>query len=108
MSMPAMPFGDPWPSIAWLLAAEQAIRLRRPEPSSAGIAPYWLDLARLLRIKVIYKDKDMRQLAQIKNEMSSPVFDAYIRGRQIAATQWPKKQPELPGISAGPQGITAK
>lgn len=98
ISMPPMPKGDPWASVAWLLEAEQAIRCGLPEPSSAGIDSYWLDLARLLRIKVLYDRKDIRHLIQAKNEMTSPVYNAFIRGRQVALQRSLTSQPELPGI----------
>lgn len=98
MSMPFMPQCNPWRSVAWLLDAEQAIRFGRQEPPADGISGYWLDLARLLRIKVLHKNGDMRRLAQQKAEMESPVYDAFIRGRQIAALRRLESQPDLPGI----------
>lgn len=103
VSMPAMPEGDPWDSLAWLLKAERAIRLGQPEPSPNSIEAYWLDLARLLRIKVLYRNRDMRQLVQQKSEMASPVYDAFIRARQVAAMRRPDVQPELPGIPPNSQ-----
>jgi hypothetical protein len=98
--MPCMPVGDPWGSVAWLLETERAIRLGQPEPSSDSIDAYWLDLARLLRIKVLHQNKDLRGLAQQKSEMASLVYDSFIRGRQVAAMRRPEVQPDLPGISA--------
>lgn len=99
ISMPPMPQGDPWPSVTWLLKAEQAIRCGLPEPPSAGIDPYWLDLARLLKIKVLHDMRDIRHLVQVKNEMASPVYNAFIRGRQVALQRrLLESQPDLPGI----------
>jgi thymidylate synthase len=100
MSMPSMPEGDPWPSVAWLLEAEQAIRCGLPGPPASDINPYWQDLARLLRIKVLYDKRDMRQLVQVKNEIVSPVYNAFIRGRQVALQRSLEAQPGLPGIPA--------
>lgn len=99
-SMPSMPEGDPWTSVAWLLKAEEAIRCGIPEAVAVGIDPYWQDLARLLRIKVLHDKRDIRQLVQVKNEMTSPVYNAFIRGRQVALQRSLEPQPDLPGIPA--------
>jgi thymidylate synthase len=101
MSMPAMPKGDPWRSVSWLLEAEHAIRSDRPEPQEAGINDYWIDLARLLRIKKLYGAKDLRGLIEIKNEMASPIYNTFIRGQQRALERNlspPTPQPDLPGM----------
>lgn len=98
MSMPEMPKGDPWHSVAWLLQAEEAIRLSEPEPPPESLESYWLDLARLLRIKALQKQGDLRGLAQEKKAMDSPVYDAFIRGRQIAMLRRLEEQPSLPGL----------
>jgi thymidylate synthase len=98
-SMPEMPKGNPWVSIAWLIEAERAIRLAQPEPDPSGIDPYWLDLARLLRIKALHKKGDIRGLVQQKNEMDSPFYDSFIRNRQVKIKRQIGPQPELPGFS---------
>jgi thymidylate synthase len=103
ISMPSMPGGDPWDSLAWLLEAERAIRLSQPEPSPNSVDSYWLDLARLLRIKALHKKGEMRQLAQQKREMVSPVYNSLIRGRQLAAMRHAEVQPDLPGMAAAAQ-----
>jgi thymidylate synthase len=45
--MPAMPAGDPWPSIRSLLSAERAYG------PPVGLPPYWEDLATLLRVHAV-------------------------------------------------------
>ena len=100
MSMPAMPEGDPWASVQWLLRAERATRSGVSELPASDINPYWLDLARLLRIKALHDKRDMRQLVQVKNEMVSPVYNAFIRGRQVALQRSLEAQQDLPGILA--------
>jgi thymidylate synthase len=102
--MPPMPVGDPWHSVAWLLEAERAIRLDQPEPSSDAMDAYWLDLVRLLRVKVLYQNKDLRGLVQQKSEMASLVYDAFIRGRQVAVMRRQDVQLDLLGISPSAQG----
>jgi len=50
--MPAMPDGDPWTSVEWLLSAEREIRLRGhfEEGTQDAVDSYWVDLVRLLKI----------------------------------------------------------
>lgn len=52
--MPRMPKGDPWPSIRVLLQAERQMRqnLSAYAPP-VGLAPYWADLATLLRVHAV-------------------------------------------------------
>ena len=100
MSMPPMPMGDPREAVAWLLEIERAVRCGLQEPHASGIDDYWLDLARLLRVKVLYDQRDMRQLVQVKDAMASPVYNAFIRGRQLALKRRLDVQPDLPGIPA--------
>ncbi|MFL1874507.1 thymidylate synthase [Hansschlegelia beijingensis] len=98
INMPPMPEGDPWRSVDWLLDAEQAIRLRQMEPQPEAIDPYWLDLARLLRIKRLSDQGDLRSLIREKKDMSCPEYDAFIRGRQRAVERRTGDQDELPGL----------
>ncbi|CAO3428592.1 hypothetical protein [Azospirillum argentinense] len=105
VSMPPMPTGDPWTSVSWLLEAEEAIRIGLPEPQVTEISPYWLDLARLLRIRRLVKERDLRQLVQLKNDMANPEYKAFIRGRQVALQRSLSTQPELPGIPPRPPNM---
>jgi thymidylate synthase len=101
VGMPAMPKGDPWQSVTWLLEAERAIRCGLPEPQKAGIDDYWIDLTRLLLIKKLHDTKNLRRLIQVKNEMASPVYNAFIRGKQLALERnlsAPPRQADLPGV----------
>jgi len=98
MSMPAMPVGDPNGSLSWLLATEEAIRCGLPEPDASGIDEYWLDLARLLRVKVFEKRRDLRQLVEL-GKQANPVYSAFLRGRRLRLQQKLTAQPDLPGIS---------
>jgi len=97
-SMPPMPLGDPWASVKWLLDTEEALRCGQANPSTLGIDPYWHDLARLLRMKILYDHQDLRQLVHIKNEMVSSVYNTFIRGRQAALERKLEAQLTLPGI----------
>lgn len=100
VSMPHMPKGDPSASLAWLLKTEESIRMGNPEYDEPNIESYWLDLARLLRIKMLYDHQKMRQLIKTKDEMASPAYNTFIRGRQVALERKLEIQPSLPGIPA--------
>lgn len=83
--MPAMPFGDPWESVEALLAAERSIRVGKA-PSFSGLDAYWCDLIRLLQIFQYSRDSaktsQRKQIAGIKRQMNSKVFDTHILKRQ--------------------------
>ena len=86
LAMPSMPPGDPWPSVRWLLEEEQSIRTDVPRSSEApDIDAYWSDLARLLRVHKLLKTKSLREIVRLKNVMSTPVYDAFIRTKSRAA-----------------------
>jgi thymidylate synthase len=78
--MPPMPVGDPWPNIAMLLEAESAIRTGNDLDHSrlAGLAPYWLDLIRLLQV---FRHKRMRNsevIRALRDKMSSDAYSCFI------------------------------
>lgn len=72
--MPAMPAGDPWPSIRRLLSAERELRLNlNAYNPPVGLPPYWEDLATLLRVHAIARahgsqDELRRLLADLRFE----------------------------------------
>jgi thymidylate synthase len=101
MSMPPMPTGDPDVPLAWLLQMEEAIRLGGAEPDTAIIEDYWQDLARILRIKALLKDRRLREVALLKKQMSTPVYNAFIRRRELAAVEKAGPQHDLLGIVPG-------
>jgi thymidylate synthase len=79
IAMPAMPVGDPWPAIEAVTMCERAIRLRGRLPRSMPeLAPYWMDVVRLLRVFRLFRDKDSEAIRNLKQEMTVPVFDMYI------------------------------
>ncbi len=79
VSMPAMPDGDPWPSITRLLEAEADIRNGRDiQISRLGLDPYWADLVRLLQIFGNYKAGDTRAIERLKKEMSYDIYKVFI------------------------------
>lgn len=92
LAMPAMPSGELPQSLKWLLHKEIEIREGNREDLDLGdcsaVRDYWLDLARLFLTKYVNDKMDvdgfqkLRLLSQIKQAMTSKVYDAFIRGRE--------------------------
>ncbi len=92
--MPAMPPGDPWPSIKRLLAAEKAIRAGK-QPAIAKLAPYWADLVRLLQVYRYSRVPNLangRRIVAVKKAMNSPVYEMYIQRRERRFAESSKPQ----------------
>ena len=93
--MPAMPTEDPWPSIQILLRAECDLREGRPlDVGQLKLAPYWLDLVRLLEVYRHFKntqvpevdaDKEFAAIDGIKKMMSTRMYDPYIDKKKTRA-----------------------
>ncbi len=80
VSMPAMPKGDPWPSLVKLQQAENDLRHGNEiQLTSTDLHPYWMDLVRLLQVYSYRKYKKWRKIAMIKKGMTSRIYDPYIR-----------------------------
>lgn len=78
--MPAMPQGDPRPSMAKLLDVEAALREREEivVESLSDLDPYWLDLVRLLEFRAAGKRGDRDRQASIRTELSSQIYRTYL------------------------------
>jgi thymidylate synthase len=75
--MPAMPVGDPWQQVTKVLNAERTIRLGgQVDIGASGFTPYWADIVRLL--EVFAARGRPRIIGPLKQQMFSPIFDAYI------------------------------
>lgn len=99
LSMPVMPSGDPSSSMSWLLEMERRFREGKVSFSPpADVDPYWVDLARLLLIKRLYDEKNIRDMVVQKNLMNSDIYSAYIRGRELKILSSNVEQPILPGL----------
>jgi thymidylate synthase len=86
--MPPMPASDPWNSIKAVLRAESAIRRGRAVNLRAlRLTPYWQDLVRLLQVYRHFQDKEPREIARLKKQMSVAVYDPYIEEKQQTATE---------------------
>ena len=82
--MQPMPLGDPWPAITSVLSAEHIIRTGQEsdETSLTGdLDSYWADIVRLLLIFRSIKDKNADRILELREEMSSSVYDSFIDAR---------------------------
>ena len=97
ISMPPMPYGDPWSSVQTLLKAERAIRRGRPH-TYGSLDPYWGDLVRLLEIYRYSRNATQgaqpMKIKELKKKMSSTIFDMHINKRHSRALK--QVQPAIP------------
>ena len=79
-AMRKMPIGDPRPNVSRLLAIEETIRIDGglEDEYTAGLNSYWADLALLLRIFRLSKEKDHKGIRLIKEKVADPYFKPYI------------------------------
>jgi thymidylate synthase len=79
IEMPAMPQGDPWPAVASLLEIEAALRSGN-DPSSVKIDgnTYWDDLARLLVLFALGKQRRVAEMQAVRDRMGVSVYDTLI------------------------------
>lgn len=91
--MPAMPAGNPWKDITKLFEVEIAIRKGGPGsvvnalPQLADVEPYWADFGRLLGIYALTRGEvdvprdRLKQVVELRREMSNEFYGTYIRKR---------------------------
>jgi thymidylate synthase len=81
--MPAMPKGDPWPSVAALIEAEARFRSgdRNFTEAVANLDGYWADLIRLLGVYRCWKDRDQDCISELHGDMVSNVYHMFIDPR---------------------------
>lgn len=102
VEMPAMPPGDPRPSIDVVVDAEAAIREGRPLDDSVKALPsYWRDIVRLLEIFGHSKRGERDAIPRIRRAMADPVYKEYITKRERPRRTVPRAaQPNLPFVNA--------
>lgn len=75
IEMPAMPEGDPWPTVRKVLALEADIRERR-NFAAVMLPPYWADIVSLLQVWAVHTEP--AHVADLKARMSTNVYDTYM------------------------------
>ncbi len=78
--MPEMPIGSPTTAIHSLLKAEREIRTtgNLQEPIDTDLAPYWMDLVRLLQVYRYVRDKKGAAIDLLRSQMASAVYRPFI------------------------------
>lgn len=99
LAMPAMPRTSTQASMDWLLLAERSIRQGTGLPDINGIDNYWIDLARILVVKKLFDEKDVKGIAEQKRLMYSHVYASFIRGRELQATEAAEYQLTFPALA---------
>ena len=97
VAMPPMPLGDPWASLNRVLEAEAQIRQGlRLKPETHKLAPYWLDLVRLLQI--FGASGDAAKIRRLKATLSFKGYGVYVDRRKSMKKRQPQqpRQPRLP------------
>jgi thymidylate synthase len=97
IAMNPMPGGDPWQEIANACNIEARIRNGEAvDLSSAGLAPYWADLCRLLLVFQEWKRSKLqtnecaKRCEEIRKQMSTAAYDIFINMRIDSIDARPK------------------
>jgi len=88
IAMPAMPVGDPWPSIRILSDAESELRKGHTLDNSrlGGLDPYWHDLVRLLEVFRYQRNRDITSIKTLRDQVFSPLYHLFI-DQKVAVLQ---------------------
>jgi thymidylate synthase len=81
--MRPMPAGDPQPAVRKVLAAEAAIRAGKTYVIPKNLHAYWADLIRLVAIYRCFREGRTAEIAKLKSDMSSRIFDVYIDDKRL-------------------------
>lgn len=96
ITMPSMPTGDPRPSIKTLLKIERRLRKDKAVTlSEFNLAPYWMDLARLLEIFAASKRGSVVDVDRISATITSAAYRSYINDKRDVAQRRSSDAPEL-------------
>src|SRR5258708_38854548 len=83
VSMPAMPSTNPMDGLDWLLMAERQLR-EADDPLKIDLRGpdfYWSDLASLLAIYRLIKDKRIDDIPRLRNALHAKEYDLYVEER---------------------------
>lgn len=81
-AMPSMPKGDPWRNINKIIKFENDIRKNYTIPiEDLSLDPYWSDLATLLKIYSIFKNKKYELIEDEKSKIKNQIYVMFIDKR---------------------------
>jgi thymidylate synthase len=87
MAMAPMPERDPWLDVEGFLEVERELRLGQLDPLDVGELsdPFWSDLAILLGIFRLWKNKRHAVIPSLSDRLTSKVFDTHIADKLARA-----------------------
>ncbi|PYY46416.1 thymidylate synthase [Curtobacterium sp. MCLR17_043] len=91
-AMPAMPPGDPWPSIRTFLAAEAALRQGRPVPDVSHLDKYWEELVTVLAGFAAWRKRDAAAMRDARARLAGTFYEVYFTDKQIELERTPGAQ----------------
>lgn len=81
-NMPAMPNGDPWPSLEIVKKIESEIRTGyKFDIATLNLDSYWIDLVILLQIFSCFKKVDLDEAWKLKDKITNKNYQVYIESR---------------------------
>jgi thymidylate synthase len=82
-TMPFMPLGDQFESLASVLKLEKALRMGRNPRTPSSLPGYWRDIVQLLRIhKADRDDASSAEISRLRKGMSSDAYGPFIETKQ--------------------------
>lgn len=85
-TMPFMPLGDQFESLAKVLKLERALRIGRNPPTPSSLPGYWRDIVQLLRIHRADRDgASSAEIRRLRKGMSSDAYGPFIETKQRRA-----------------------
>lgn len=85
-TMPFMPLGDPFQSLAQVLKVERALRMGRNPPTPSSLPGYWRDIVQLLRIhRADVKGASSAEIGRLRKGVSSDAYKPFIETKQRLA-----------------------
>ncbi|GAA1617541.1 thymidylate synthase [Kribbella alba] len=80
--MPEMPQGDQWAAVEKLIHTEELLRSGDGlVPEMLDGSPYWADVARLLAIYALVKQRKVGDVAAIGETMDNSIYDVFIQDK---------------------------
>jgi thymidylate synthase len=83
IEMPAMPLGDPWPSVQRLVALEEDFRTGGADPLATDLKgePYWNDLATLLALYALHSQSRKSEMGLLRKRLNNDVYGVFVSDR---------------------------
>jgi thymidylate synthase len=82
ITMPEMPFGNPWNAIEQIMIAEADIRnFKNIDAEKLGLEQYWTNLIYLLLIHSSFKKNEIGIVTELQKKIDDTMYNTYIDSR---------------------------